>query len=231
MNGQRLDDEFSDLEYYAYLRPGGGLDIRAFLERLTPLLLYVVNDFGTPNAVTPELRRIELHAVDAAQLSDVLTWPVVHADLAAMSIKAMSIKDENGALAHLLTEWAAGPIWKPGEVQAVYDNALNWLVFASAVAGRGEYLRAAEVLTWVRGGLLRLARFALNLPHFPAATRLAENDLGNWARRISAVTGSEARATVQATTQAAALCRELAAELGLNSRDELLRQVNQRLQP
>ena len=226
LNGQRLDDEFSDLEYYAYPRSGEGLDVRAFLEKLTPLLLYVVNDFGTPNAVTPELLRIELHAAQAGQMSDILAWPNSHADASAMPIK-----DPDGQLAHLLAQWTSGPVWTPGEAQTIYDQTLSWLVFASAVAGRGEYLRAAEVLTWVRGGLLRLARFALNLPHFPAATRLAENDLGNWARRISAVTGSEARATVQATTQAAALCRELAAELGLNSRDELLRQVNQRLQP
>ena len=220
LNGQRLDDEFSDLEYYAYLRPGTVLDVRAFLEHLTPLLLYVVNDFGTPNAVTPELHRVELHAAQADQMSDILAWPNSHAD-----VSAMPIKDEDGALAHLLVQWTSGPSWTPGEAQTIYDQTLNWLVFAAAVSGRGEQLRAAELLGWVRGGLTRLARFALHSPQFPAATRFAERDLGLWAQQILQVDGG-----TQAIIRAISTCRRQATELELNVHAELLDKLEERLE-
>ncbi|GAA4005158.1 hypothetical protein GCM10022631_15480 [Deinococcus rubellus] len=213
LDGEWQGDAYSDLEYYAYLRPGAVISPRAFLETLTPLLLYVVNLFGTPNAVTPELHRIELHVVDAAQMSDILAWPLTHADVAAMLIK-----DEGGQLARTLGKWAAGPDWTPQEPQLIYDQALNWLTFASAVAARGELLRAAELLTWVRAALLRLARFALGLVHLRAETRRAERDLGGWARRIADV-GSGAG---EGLRRALELCRELAAALGLEPRGGLL---------
>ena len=213
LNGERQDDSSSDLEYYAYLRPGAALSPRPFLEQLTPLLLYVVNLFGTPNAVTPELHRVELHVVDAAQLADILAWPFLHADIAAMRIK-----DEDGQLARILGQWAAGPVWTPQEPQLIYDQALNTLTFASAVAARGEHLRAAELLTWVRAALLRLARFALQLPHLRAETRRAERDLGGWAQRIAGV-GSGAGEELR---RALDLCRDLAAALGLEPRAGLL---------
>ncbi|WP_237724940.1 hypothetical protein [Deinococcus alpinitundrae] len=149
LNGERQDDLYSDLEYYAYLRPGASLSSRPFLEQLTPLL-----------------HRIELHVMDAAQLADILAWPFLHADIAAMRIK-----DEDGQLARILGEWAAGPVWTPQEPQLIYDQALNTLTFALAVAARGEHLRAAELLTWVRAALLRLARFALGRPHLRAEKR------------------------------------------------------------
>ncbi len=213
VGGALLSDEYSDLEYYLYVRAGQTLDARTFLEALTPLLLGVVDEFGAFNAVTPDLGRLELHVVSVARMEDVRTWPLFYPDL-----RAMLIKDEDGQLARILGEWAAGPIWQPADAQTTYDQTLNWLVFASAVAARGEQLRAAELLTWVRGGLLRLARFAFDLLHFPAATRLAERDLaacghGEWARQI---------AVVEASPQAAHLCRRLAAQLGLDSREALL---------
>ncbi|WP_293911930.1 hypothetical protein [Deinococcus sp.] len=218
---RRLADEFSDLEYYAYTDET--LDVRAFLEALTPLLLYVVNDFGTPNAVTPELCRIELHVAPPSSLDEVLSWPNAHAD-----INAMSIKDTDGHLRRVLGEWAAGPAWTPGAAQLSYDRLLNWLVFADAVSRRGERLRAAELLVWVRGGLLHLAALhlaALNLgtPLFRAPTRLAERYLEPWAGRISQV-----QALPADLPGALTLARELAGHLQIGARAHLLTTLQNR---
>ncbi|TSA87109.1 hypothetical protein FNU79_04225 [Deinococcus detaillensis] len=213
VSGARLDDGCSDLEYYAYLYKGQLFDARAFLEQVTPLLLYVINDFAAPNAVTPELHRIEFHLAQTSQLSDIQDWPRLEPDL-----EAMSVKDSDGQLAQILRGWASGPAWTPDAPQQVYDQTLNWLVFASAVWVRGEALRAAELLTWVRAGLLRLARFVEGAPHFPAATRFAEKTLGEWSPYIWKVQGEVG----QALNLAATLCRRLAAELGLDAREPLL---------
>ena len=134
VGGALLSDRYSDLESYLYVRAGQTLDARAFVEALTPLLLGVVNEFGAFNAVTPDLCRLELHVVSAAQMAEVRSWPLAYADLSAMLIK-----DEDGQLARILGEWAAGPVWQPAAAQATYDQTLNWLVFAAAVAKRGEH--------------------------------------------------------------------------------------------
>ena len=220
LNGVGLADEFSDLDYYAYTDEA--LDARAFLEALTPLLLYVVNDFGTPNAVTPELHRIELHVERTAEMQQVLSWPLSHADRAAMTVK-----DPDGRLRQMLDQGRmldqAGPPWTPGAAQEVYDRLLNWLVFADAVARRGERLRAAELLVWVRGALLRLAALSLGAPLFPAPTRLAEQFLEPWAGRISRV-----RALPADLPLALALARDLAIDLRLDARAELLTTLHNR---
>lgn len=71
----------------------------------------------------------------ATQLNDVMNWPRLEPDLAAMLIKAMLIKDVNGQLTQLLLlhEWACGPVWTANAPQHIYAQTLNWLVFASAV--------------------------------------------------------------------------------------------------
>ncbi|WP_237725066.1 hypothetical protein [Deinococcus alpinitundrae] len=208
-----MSDQHSDLDYYAYVRPGQSLDPSTFVGAWTPLLLSVVNEFGTPNFVTPELHRIELHVQPVSQLSELLGWPVFGPDLTAMLIK-----DDDGTLAQTLQRWAAGPAWKPDEPQLIYDRVLNWLVFTMAVRARGEYLRAAELLTWIRGGLLRLARFAEQVPQFPAVTRFAERDLGPWAQRVAALETGHADVELLALE----ICRELAAALGLDERLSVL---------
>jgi lincosamide nucleotidyltransferase B/F len=221
LNGARLADEFSDLEYYAYTdytNTDEAFDPRAFLETVTPLLLYVVNDFGTPNAVTPELHRIELHVAPVSGLTELLSWPNAHADPVAMLVK-----DPDGRLARLLDIWAAGPAWTPGEAQEGYDRLLNWLVFADAVARRGEHLRAAELLVWVRGGLLRLAALSLGAPLFPAPTRLAERYLDPWAKRISSI-----QVLPDDLPETLELARDLAAALKLDPRPTLLATLQNR---
>ncbi|ADV66573.1 hypothetical protein [Deinococcus maricopensis] len=168
---QGAHDEYSDLEYSAYTPPGVTLDPFALLAGITPVALAVTNPFGTPNVITPDLVRIELHVHPDTHLREVLGWPPgsLRADLAL-------IRDDSGVLTPLLQQLEAAPPALP-DLQRTYDDLLNWLTFASAVLARGEHWRAHELLTWVHGALLRLARAATGAPHRPAPTRLAERDL------------------------------------------------------
>lgn len=184
-------------------------------------MLYTVNEFAAPNAVTPDLYRIELHLAQVSQLGGLHFWPRLEPDVGAMLIKDVPIKDVDGQLERVLRAWAVGPAWTPSAPQQIYDQILNWLVFASAVWASGEHLRAAELLTWVRGGLLRLARLRCGAPHFPAAARLAEKDPGEWPPQIAEVQGEVGWALALAVT----LCRRLAAELRLDSREALIQRV------
>lgn len=70
-DGSPAADAWSDLEYYAFVGPAQTVDAFAFLRALTPVALAVVNPFGTPNVVTPELLRIELHIEPVPALEQV----------------------------------------------------------------------------------------------------------------------------------------------------------------
>ncbi|WP_231881560.1 hypothetical protein [Deinococcus puniceus] len=216
-DGSPAADEWSDLEYYAFVRVGRPLVAFEFLRAITPVALEVVNPFGTPNIVTPDLLRVELHLEPESALDQIRGWPNGGGDPAQMLIK-----DQGGTLASILGEWASRPSFAstlPGS-QTEFDNMLNWLVFASAVALRGESLRAWELLNWVRGGLLRLARTLHGAPQPQAPARNAERDLppGVLAALNETVSGT----AVQACFAALALARALAARLQLDPRAEVL---------
>ncbi|MDL2343232.1 hypothetical protein QOL99_03610 [Deinococcus sp. MIMF12] len=173
---QGTADAFSDLEYYVFLSPADlpGFGVRAWLEAVAPVRQFVVNDFGTPNAVMDGLIRVELHAEPDTALPGVEAWPNEN-----MNPAAMLVKDRGGRLAAHLAALAAkeGP-HPEAEAQLLHDRLLNWLVFGVNVLERGERVRALEVLGWVRGGLLRLARLAEgNTGHWLTASRRAEWEL------------------------------------------------------
>ena len=148
---QGTADSFSDLEYWLYLRPGTEFDVLAWLERLTPVLHFVVNEFGTPTAVLPGLLRVELHAVPNGNLDGLKDWANEH-----LSPERMLVKDTDGRLATALHALASQPPPDP-QAQATLDRLLNWLAFGLNVLARGERLRAHGLLWWIQGGLLSLA--------------------------------------------------------------------------
>lgn len=216
-------DRWSDLEYWALVREGEALDPFALLGAVTPVALAVVNPFGTPNVVMPDLTRVELHVVPADRLAEVGTWPN-----AGGVPERMLVKDEDGRLRALLTRWAASPPFAqtlpPPQVE--YDGVLGSLVFGSAVLARGEEVRAWEQMFWVRTGLLRLARTAHGAPQPPAASRWAERDLpGPWLQAL----GTTARGDAEAYLEAVRLATALAHALSLDPRAPVLSALRERL--
>lgn len=174
--GVRHDDGYSDLEYYVYLHPGEHLNPSEIIARVTSPVLAVINSYGTPNFVTAELHRIELHFAEMKSLPDILDWPSSSSDPTRMLVK-----DAGGALARLLARFAAQSDWTPEEAQTTLDQVLNALVAVRGLLLRGERLRAYEWFTsWgVIGGLVRLARQAEATAQPRAAARRAEHDLSS----------------------------------------------------
>ncbi|UQN05988.1 hypothetical protein M1R55_14140 [Deinococcus sp. QL22] len=216
-DGSPAADEWSDLEYYAFVRAGQTVNVFAFLRALTPVALEGVNPFGTPNIVTPNLLRVELHVEAESTLEQVQGWPNGGGDPARMLIK-----DQDGTLANILGDWASGPPFASilPSSQREFDAMLNWLVFASAVALRGESLRAWDLLNWVRGGLLRLARTLHGAPQPQAPARNAERDLPP--QELADLNETSRGTALQACWAASALARAFAARLRLNPRADVL---------
>lgn len=225
--GVHQDDEFSDLEYYVYTDCGQTLAARELVERVTPVLLAVTNPFSTPNFVTPQLHRIELHVQDVAQMRGLLGWPVSSPD-----IDRMLVKDEGGLLAGLLERFAGQPAWTPEAAQTTLDNVLNVLVAVRGFLQRGERLRAHEWHSlWVIGGLTRLTRHAEGTVQPPATARWAERDLsaGMLARLNACAVGVPG--LEEGWQKALTLAAKLAATLSLDGRAELLAALSPAFSP
>ncbi|MDV6375516.1 hypothetical protein [Deinococcus arenicola] len=182
---QGTADRFSDLEYWLYLRPDAEFDVRGWLEKLVPVLHFVVNEFGTPTAILPGLLRLELHAVPNTRLAELETWGNEH-----LYPERMRVKDVDGRLAVALQKLTskAPP---EAEAQATLDRVLNWLTFGLNVLARGERIRAHGLLWWIQGGLLSLAAVQSGQTEYllnPA--RLAERRLNaETLRQYAGVTG------------------------------------------
>lgn len=170
---QRTADTSSDLDYWAFLAPGETVDVQAWMREHLDVLHFVVNEFGTPTAILRWLRRVELHVVGQERLPDVEGWTPEHVNPARMLVK-----DIDGRLARHLAVLAARTPDPAGEAQDILDRTLNWLVLGLNVLQRGELIRALEVLWWVQGGLLRLARLQSgHTEHWGNASRRAELEL------------------------------------------------------
>ncbi|WP_216323140.1 hypothetical protein [Deinococcus aestuarii] len=223
--GLPLGDRWSDLEYWAFLRAGQTLDPFAFLGALVPVALAVVNPFGTPNVVTWDLTRVELHVVPVERLEEVAGWPNTGDDPGRMVLK-----DADGRLREALARRAASLPFGATlpEPQVEYDGVLQGLVFGSAVLARGEELRAWDQMFWVRAGLLRLARAASDAPQPPNPARRAEGDLPDrWHRALRATVSGVA--APQAYLRALELSGELAGALRLDPRQGVRAALGARL--
>jgi len=216
--GVRQDDRFSDLEYFVYTADDSTVAPQDLIGSVTPVLLATRNSFGTPNFVTSELHRVELHVESADRLALLLGWSVW-----APVPERMLVKDDAaGTLAGLLSRFAARPVWEPEAPQETLDGVLNALVAVRAFVRRGELLRANEWFALqVVGGLTRLARHAAGLPQPPAAGRRAELDLPDvWLGSLHRLP-SLTHAPMEGLHDALDLCGLLSLHLGLDGRNGL----------
>ncbi|QFP77206.1 hypothetical protein [Deinococcus sp. AJ005] len=220
---QGTADEFSDLEYWLYLEPDAEFDVHKWLEKLTPVLHGVVNEFGAFNAILSGLLRVELHAVPNTSLGELESWGNEH-----LFPERMLVKDADGRLAAALEKLTAKPPPQP-EAQATLDRLLNWLTFGLNVLARGERIRAHGLLWWIQGGLLTLAAVKSgHAEYLQSPARLAERRLdAETLSRYTGVTGG-VDDLEQVYANAMAWTLELAESLGLTVNAELAGDLQER---
>ncbi|WP_386843266.1 hypothetical protein [Deinococcus taklimakanensis] len=223
-------DAFSDVEFYLYTAEAVTLNLNSWVQQVLQgsefqIHLSVVNEFGTPNFVLNGLLRMELHALPVSRMRELLDWPSPH-----VYPNQMVVKDSEDRLRTLLDELAQKPGPQPkAEAQDILDRTLNWLTFGLNVLARGERVRALELLGWVQGGLLRLARLEeASTAHWLNASRQAELELSDRAlQRYRQITGGLDQLTA-AYANAVHWAAELAKHLDLNLDARLLEELQER---
>lgn len=169
-------DEYSDIEFYLYLRDPEDFDLRAWLEaNVAPVLLLHTNQFGTPNAIFDGLIRGEFHVERESAMQNVLDWPGRD-----VNVDAMLVKDETGELRAVLETLRERGEKRPppeAEIQERIDQLLNDFTFGSGVLLRGERMRALDHLSWIQRQLMRLARLSENSRNRLAPQRAFEREI------------------------------------------------------
>ncbi|PRY35827.1 hypothetical protein [Umezawaea tangerina] len=160
-------DEHSDIEFWLFT--SARIDAAEWCARIAPITHHVRNEFGADVVFFAGLVRGEFHfARDIAQVRE---WPARGA-----SVDRMIVLDRSGALRAELDEVPLHPTL-PAAAE-VCGRFANWLVLAHHVRARGEMLRAADTMAYVRRHLLWMARLAEGATdHWLTPSRLAEREL------------------------------------------------------
>ncbi len=170
-------DRFSDIEFWLFFTDDtlANVNSRSWCERIAPVSLMVLNEFGTQVAIFKNLVRGEFHFAAASEIDGVRTWPGLSAP-----VDEMVIVDHRGALTAAMRSLAVrSPVPSTaGDVEQLCGRFVNWVVFGWQVLQRGELLRALHLLDESHRYLLWMARLTTGATqHWLTPSRLAEHDL------------------------------------------------------
>ncbi|MFE7133795.1 nucleotidyltransferase domain-containing protein [Streptomyces sp. NPDC057638] len=173
-------DAHSDIEAYLYVTDAelDGFDGRAFLERLAPLRLAYLNQYGILAVVFEDLMRGEFHIAPAGEgVETVATWrDIIHLPEPERAV----LLDRTGRLTRAAR--ALGEISPPDPLttaQHLGDELANWTLMFAQVLARGETARAHALLaTVIAPQQLRLVRLVRgSTAHWLTPSRALEADL------------------------------------------------------
>lgn len=225
---QGVWDRDSDLEYCVFLESEAidSFDARAWLSQVSPVVLWVTNEWGTPNGLLACGTRVELHVHPDREINVVLSWPNFQ-----IPPERMLIKDREGKLFSLLqTLYGRSPVQPEEDLQTLHDRSLNGLAFTANLLARRETLRAWEVHNISMRTILLFARLATrNTQHWLNATRNVEKDLPEGLSSELLSCTASAPAVLEAHDHALRLTKRLAILSGIDPRNDAREAIRQAL--
>ncbi len=172
-------DIYSDIEFVIYLEDSALLSFEpvAWLNQISPVGFYFVNEYGIGTTIFENLVRGEFHFDPASKMEEVQGWKE---EEGFPPPEAMLIADKTGELERYLQS-ISGPGPNRDTTQTVswhWHAYLNWMLFGATVLARGERARALELLWFVQRILLRFARLTEDTTeHWLTPSKGAEKDL------------------------------------------------------
>ncbi len=172
-------DQYSDVEFLIYVRDEAlpNFDPPAWLAQVSPVALYLRNEYGVGTALFANTVRGEFHFEPHSTMDSLVAFGQ---QAGFPPIEQMLIVDKTGALEPLLAQISGpGPERATrSESQRLVECSQNWLLMGLNVLARGERVRALELLGTVHRYLLQMARQAeCSLRHYATPARRAEQEL------------------------------------------------------
>lgn len=134
-------DEFSDVEFYVYLKDRTDFDSRLWVERIRPVVLFFTNEHGTEVAIFDNMIRGEFHFGTLDDMEMIKTW---QGFLSFEHAENMNLLDKDGRLAEVLNaiEIVKPNRYDPANVRWVAESFLNALLWTRNLIIRGEHAHA-----------------------------------------------------------------------------------------
>lgn len=190
-------DPFSDIEFAVFIRDDSfdGFDQRSWLDAVSPVAAYFLDDFGHHTALFENGVRGEFHFMRASEQSVVAGWQGYGW---FPTLEAAVLLDREGELSQYAWLLVGGPPKREGAelINGLVLNLINLMLFGANLLNRGEYARAWALLGRAHENLLKLVRlYEGKTDHWSTPSRALETDLSDAAyHRYLSCTASAERA-------------------------------------
>src|SRR5690554_2775011 len=172
-------DEFSDIEFAVFIEDEAleGFDQGAWLNAVSPVAAYFLDDFGHRTALFENGIRGEFHFLRGSEIPVISTWKGYGW---FPTLEAAVMLDRSGALSEHARVLVGGPPVREGAplVEGLALNLISLVLFGANLLNRGEYARAWPLLGKAHENLLKLVRLDEGrTEHWPTPSRALEADL------------------------------------------------------
>lgn len=213
-------DEFSDVEFILFFRDEAleSVDQEEWVERISPVGLYFVNEYGNGTAIFENLVRGEFHFDRASDIERIVGESMRDADWLP-SLEDTLIVDRTGELTPRLRRIVGPPPERdaPESVLFLGNCFVNWFVFGANLFARGELARSLDLLGIIRDRLLQMVRVLEGSTlHWFNASKFLEREISetSYARYAACTARLENEELRQAYIAAWEWGRELMSSLG-----------------
>lgn len=210
-------DAFSDIEFAVFIEDAGyeAFEPEAFLNGVSPVAAYFLDDFGHHTALFENAVRGEFHFMRASEISVVAGWKGY---AWFPRLEDCVLLDRAGELTPYAQAMVGGPPVREGAalVESIGLNLVNLMLFGANLLHRGEYARAWALLGRVHENVLKLVRLQEGTTeHWPTPSRALEVDISPaaYARYLRCTAGAGAHELGSAYQETWAWSRELLAQV------------------
>lgn len=170
-------DQYSDIEFYIFLKDSENFSAEAWVNQISPLALYFTNEYGSEVAIFENMIRGEFHFLTIDEINVIKSWEGI---IEFSDFSRMNLVDKDGILADTLHQIK---IQKPDRstnenILWLSQSLLNVLLTTGNLIKRQEYAHADQSLANVQKYILWLIRIASKQTnHWESPTKNLEKDI------------------------------------------------------
>lgn len=172
-------DQFSDIEFAIFIEDShfDAFDPKKFLDAVSPLAAYFLDDFGHHTALFQNTIRGEFHFMRTSDIPIIAGWKGYGW---FPRLEDAIFLDRTGQLATYAQALVGEPPPREGAelVENIALNLINLTLLGANLLHRGEHARAWALLSRIHENLLKLVRLHENsTAHWPTPSRALETDI------------------------------------------------------
>ncbi|NLO33512.1 MAG: lincosamide nucleotidyltransferase Lnu(F) [Candidatus Hydrogenedentes bacterium] len=191
-------DAFSDIEFAVFIQDDSfeSFEQRSWLNAVSPVAAYFLDDFGHHTALFENGIRGEFHFMRKSDIPIISTWQGYGW---FPSLDAAVLLDRSGELSQYASALVGGPPSREGVplVEGLALNLISQMLFGANLLNRGEHARAWALLSKAHENLLKLVRLNEGATeHWPTPSRALEKDVSedSYNRYLACTASAEPRA-------------------------------------